>query len=165
MKVRQITYIGMYLALFYILDYITKMIPFLDMPQGGSIGLSVIALLLASYHLGYKQGILVGLLSIFIQYLTGDVYMPSFMPFFLDYIFAFGIYGIASVFPNISVFYSGIVITGILRFISHTVSGVYYYGSSWQASVAYNGPYMLATTLVAMVMVPMIYSRIKVLKK
>lgn len=164
MKTRDVVYMGMYLALFYVLDVLTHMLPILDMPQGGSVGLSVIALLLASYHLGWVKGTVVCLLSILIQYLTGEMYFGGFLGFFLDYILAFGIYGIASVFPKTGYLYWGILITSFIRFVSHTVSGTVVYGSTWVASIAYNGPYMLVTTIVAAIIVPIVAERVKVLK-
>ena len=54
-KIRKIAYMGMYLALYFVLDWLTHTVPLFKMPQGGSLGLSVLALLLASYHLGWKQ--------------------------------------------------------------------------------------------------------------
>ena len=165
MKTRDVVYMGMYLALFYVLDVITHMIPILKMPQGGSVGLSVIALLLASYHLGAVTGTMVCLLSILLQYLTGDMWYDGFLAFFLDYILAFGIYGVASLFPNTKYVYWGIVITGFIRFMAHTLSGVIIYHTPWAGSIAYNGPYMLATTIVAFIVVPLIYERVKPLMK
>lgn len=156
---------GFYLALYYVLDVVTHMVPILKMPQGGSVGLSVIALLLASYHLGWKKGVTVGLLSVLVQYLTGPLYFESFLGLFLDYLFAFGIYGIACLIPNQGNLFWGVLLTNFLRFLAHTIGGVICWGSTWAASIAYNGPYMLATTIVAMIAVPVIYSRIKVLNK
>lgn len=163
MKTKEIVKIALYLAMYYVLDVVTHMIPILKMPQGGSVGLSVIALLLASYDLGWKKGVLVCLLSVVLQFFTGDMWYEGFLSFFLDYLLAFGIYGIASVFPSSKQLYWGIVITSFIRFVSHTVSGAICYGSSWGASIAYNGPYMLVTTIVAMILVPLIYERVKVL--
>ncbi len=169
MKTKRIVYDGMYLALFYVLDVITHMVPILKMPQGGSVGLSVIALLLCSYHMGIVDGVIVGLASIFIQFLTGDVYMDTFLAALLDYIIPFGIYGIAKLFPNFKLgpvdLYSGVLITSVIRWFSHVLSGVYAYGSGWAGSIAYNTPYMLATTAVAIVLVPLLHRSLKSLLK
>lgn len=50
-----LVYMAFYAALFMVLDYFTNMIPFLKMPNGGSIGVSTIALIVCSYHLGMDQ--------------------------------------------------------------------------------------------------------------
>ncbi len=164
-KTKKLVYCSMYLAMFYVLDVITKLVPILKMPQGGSVGLSVIAILLASYHLGVLDGILVGLMTIFLQYLTGDVYMDGYLAFLLDYILAFGIYGIASIFPNFKIgkmdVYTGCLLTGTIRWLLHALSGVVCYGSTWPASLAYNTPYMAATTIVSLILLPLIYQRLK----
>ena len=50
-----------------------NMIPFLQMPNGGSIELELIPLMIASYHLGWKYGALCGLAS-FLLTIVLDVY-------------------------------------------------------------------------------------------
>jgi len=118
-----------------------------------------IPLLLASYHLGWKKGIAVGLLSIPLQYMTGQIWFLDFGQFTLDYIIAFGIYGIASLFPNYKMFFSGVLITNGIRFISSTLSGMWYFGLPLWESGAYNATYMVPTTLACLVLVPLVYAR------
>lgn len=169
MKTKKIVFIAMYLALFFILDYITKIVPILQMPNGGSLGLSVVALLLASYHLGPKAGVLTGVLSVFIQYLTGAVWIAHPIQFILEYPLAFGIYGLAVLLPNTKIgkisIYWGIIVTNLLRMSFHIIAGAVYWKTTWAASVAYNAPYMLATMVLCLILVPIIDSRIKVLER
>ncbi|MEA5027016.1 MAG: energy-coupled thiamine transporter ThiT [Erysipelotrichaceae bacterium] len=166
MKTKKIVFVAMYLALFFVLDYLTQVIPFLQMPQGGSIGLSVVALLLASYHLGYKYGILTGLLSLIIQQLTGQIYIASPVQFLLEYPLAFGIYGLAVLIPNTKIgklpVYWGIIVTNLVRMGFHIIAGAVYWGVTWGGSIIYNAPYMLATMVVSLVIVPIIYNRLKI---
>ena len=51
-KVKFLTYTAMYTALYVVLKFVGNLIPFLKMPQGGSIEIELIALFIASYHLG-----------------------------------------------------------------------------------------------------------------
>jgi thiamine transporter len=168
MKTKNIVFVALYLSAFFVLDYITQLVPFLQMPMGGSIGISVIALLLASYHLGYKYGIITGLLSILIQYLTGGVYIQHPMQFLLEYPIAFGIYGLAVLIPqtklkNIKIYW-GIVVTNLVRMACHIIAGAVYWKATWWGSIAYNAPYMLMTLLVSLIVVPIVIQRINMQK-
>ena len=100
-KVRDLVFMALYAALFAVLDIISnEFIPFLQMPEGGSIGISTIVLLVASYHLGWKKAVVAGLVSVLIQFVTGPMYIANLLGFFFDYLFAFSIYGIACLFPR-----------------------------------------------------------------
>ena len=68
-KTRDLVYMALYAALFIALDQITLF----RMPQGGSINLSSVALLLASYHFGWKKGALVALVANGLLYVTGSM--------------------------------------------------------------------------------------------
>ncbi len=143
-----------YLALFFVLDYISNILP--SMPQGGSIGLGTIALLMASYQLDWKKGTIVSVLSVLLQFVTGRMYILGPLQFILDYLIPFGIYGIACLFPNYGWFYSGILITNLIRFVSHTLSGVYFYETTWLASMAYQASYMIPTLIADLIFVPLL---------
>lgn len=159
-----LVFMAFYAALFMLLDYFTNMVPFLDMPQGGSIGFSTIALLVCSYHLGWGKGTLVGLISVLIQFITGPMYIPQLLGFLFDYLIAFSVYGLASLFPNYKYFYSGVLITNFLRFLSHTIGGVVVWETTLWGSLAYNTPYMLATTVVGLILVPILVERLNLKK-
>lgn len=153
---RDVAYIGMYLALFIVLDYISNIVPLFKMPNGGTLGLGTIALLLASYQLGWQKGLLTAMLSVLLQFVTGQMYILGFVQFSLDYFIAFSIYGIACLFPNWKWFYSGVLFTNLVRFISSTISGVVFYGVTWWGSVVYQASYMIPTTILGLVLVPLI---------
>lgn len=156
LTVRDITYMAMYLALFVVLDYMANILPLFKMPNGGTLGLGTIALLAASYQLGWQKGLVVSLLSVLMQFITGQMYLLGFVQFMLDYVIAFGIYGIACLFPNWKWFYSGVLITNLIRFFSSTLSGVWFYETTWPASMAYQASYMVPTTILGLVVVPLL---------
>ena len=54
-KIRTMAYMALYAALYIVLKYVGNLIPFLDMPNGGSIELELIAVFIASYHLGFVK--------------------------------------------------------------------------------------------------------------
>ena len=160
-KTKDLTFMAMYLALFYVLDLIANQLQLFKMPQGGTLGLGIIALLLASYHLGWKKGTVVALMSVLLQFMTGQMYIVSPMQFVLEYLLAFGIYGASSLYPNIRGFYPGIVVTNLLRLGFHTIAGAVYWNTEWIPSFTYNAWYMIPTMLVCLVMVPLLHKRIK----
>lgn len=166
LSVKDLCLMALYAAMFVILDYLGNTLPILQMPQGGSIGFGTIALLLASYHLGWQKGLIVAVVSLPLQFMTGKVWFEGIVGYTLDYVIAFSVYGMAAVFPNYKYFYSGIVVTNVVRFISSTISGMVVYHLNLGGSIAYNGPYMLATLLVGLIFVPLIHQALlPVLKK
>ena len=120
-KISDLVYMAMYLALFMVFDWLANQIGLFKMPNGGTLGLGVIPLIIASYHLGWKKGLAVAILSVVLQFMTGKVYVVQnsdgftafqvFIQFMMEYPVAFGVYGLSSLFPNFKNFYSGIVVT------------------------------------------------------
>jgi len=163
MTAKEIAYLAFYLALFVVLDYLANTLPLFKMPYGGTLGLGVIALLLASYHLGYKKGLLVGSACVLLQFITGEMYIISFIQFLLDYFLAFTIYGFAVLLGR----YQGIIVTNTLRYLFHVISGVLFFGmyageqNVVVYSLVYNRWYMIPTTVLCLMVVPLISDRIK----
>lgn len=155
-KIRDIVFMAMYVALFAVLDFIGNMVPLLQMPNGGSVSISIIALLIASYHLGVKKGLIVSICTVFVMFITGPMYTKDLLGFVLDYLLAFGVYGLASLFPTIGYFYLGAFITGFIRFSIHTISGMVIWDVPFVGSVVYNFPYMAATTVLSLILLPLL---------
>jgi thiamine transporter len=130
------------------------------------LGLGVIALLLASYDLGWKKGVAVGLMSVLLQWMTGAMWFLNWFQFILDYLLAFGIYGVASLVPSMKigkqVVLWGIIVVNLIRLASHTVSGVLFYEVTWWGSLAYNSWYMIPTMIVALIVVTMVLPRLRI---
>lgn len=159
---RDIVMLAMYAALFITIELIQNQFGLFKMPQGGSLSVSAVILLIASYHLGYKKGIIISLISVILQFITGDMYFGTgIFGFFLDYVLAYGIYGIASLFPNFKYFYSGVLITNLVRYFASTISGMIFYKVDLIGSLAYNATYMVPTTLIALVLVPLLHKRMQ----
>lgn len=166
MATKDLVKMAIYLSLFAVLDLASNSFRLFAMPQGGSLGLGVIALLVASYDIGFKKGLMVGLMSVIMQYIT--LRPPTFIgfgQFLLDYILAFGIYGLACLFPSLYKdkaypIMPGILITNVLRLFFHTLGGVLYWQTPWKASFTYNASYMIPTLLLCLVLVPLIYKRL-----
>lgn len=164
-RVKELVFLAMYMAMFMVLDVVVNQYQLLQMPNGGSLGLSVIPLLVASYHLGWKYGLVGTFASILLMFVTGPMFTPSLIGFLIDYVIAFSVYGLACVFPNYGFFYTGILITNVVRFCAHVLSGVLVWGVALWPSAVYNFPYMAATTVLTLLIVPMLTARIKPLIK
>lgn len=164
--VKELVLMAFYVALFMVLDSSFNTLPIFQMPQGGSLGVSSLALLMASYHLGWKKGLVVAMLSVLAQFITGPMYTPSILGFVLDYFLAYSVYGLASLFPNYKFFYSGVLITNLVRFACSTISGVVIWETPWLGSISYNASYMVPTMILGLVMVPLLYKAVEpVIKK
>ena len=161
--VYQSVQMALYAALFIVLDYLSNQIGIFRMPQGGTIGLSTLVLLIASYQLGWKKGVVVALVTIPLQGMFAPYYTVDILDFFFEYVCAFGIYGLASIFPNIKKplpIFTGVIIVNLLRLAIHTYAGVVYWGATWSGSFAYNAWYMIPTLIVGVLLVPPILKRL-----
>ena len=173
-EVLDLTYMALYIALAIVLDYIGQFIPILQMPNGGSINIAIIPVLLASYHLGWKKGVGVGLGWWLIGFMYGlNNWYLNPMQYLLDYILPMAGVGLASLLPKVSKIsnvYIGIVVVGLLRLASTVLSGVYYWppegsvagsGAAWAFSLSYNSPYNISTIIVALILVPIVINVVK----
>ena len=171
-KLRDMTYIAAYAAIYVVLWWVGKFIPFLQMPQGGSIELELIAIFIASYHLGWKKGIGVAMLCWLITFILGSGrWYLNPMQYALDYFIPLLVVGLASLyFKNDKKYMIGVIIGMVLKFMSNVLSGVYFWppedgpaGSlaAWIYSLSYNSGYNLVTLIVCVILVPLLINRLK----
>lgn len=172
-NVKDLSFMALYVALSVVLEYVSKFIPILQMPSGGSITLGLLPVFMASYHLGWKKGLSVGVLWWLVSSLMGlNEWYLNPIQYSLDYIIPAAICGAASLFPRIgkiSNLYIGMTITMIIRFIAQVVSGVYYWPANevagsmgaWFYSLSYNFGYNFVTLILAGILLPLIFHRLK----
>ena len=156
-----ISVMAIYCAAFVILDRLSDVVNLFQMPSGGKLNLGPIAILMCSYHLGWKNGLLMGFVSVFLQLAIGSVGFYGIYSFILDYLIAYSCYGTASFFPNYKYLYSGIFITSIIRLLSSTISGTLLWETPLWSSLVYNATYMIPTTICVLIVVPIICERLK----
>lgn len=171
-KTRDITYMAIYIAMAVVLELSEEFIPLFKMPNGGNLCIAIIPIILASYQLGAKKGMLCG----FIWWITTTIfgqnaYIVSFWQMLLDYLIPAMLCGAASAFPKIkkiSNVYIGSVSIILLRYICFVISGAVFWfpkGSSagslaaWIYSLNYNLYYNLATGIVAVIVVGIVIKR------
>ena len=152
---------AIYCALFVIFDRVSDMLNLFQMASGGKLNFGPIALLICSYHLGWRNGMMVSVTSVFLQLVIGSVSWYGLASFLLDYLIAYSAYGLSSLFPNYKYLYSGIFITSLIRLLSSTLAGTIVWETPFLASLAYNASYMIPTTVCALILVPLLCERLK----
>lgn len=170
LSVKMMSYIAMFMALQIVLELAFKIIP--GQPQGGSITLALLPILFASYILGVRAGLMVGIGSCVLQFVLGMAVYFGPWSVALDYLIPLAVMGIAVVFKNIKIgkytFYTGIVVTMILKFVSHYFSGAWLFAeyapegmNPWIYSIGYNIIYCLPTLIISYIAFIAIYPRLQ----
>ena len=172
-KTRKIVFIALYVAIAITLDYIKEFLPFLNMKAGGSINIALIPIVVASFHLGVKNGIITGLMWWLLSFVLGlnkwFICLPQYL---LDYIIPSGIIGISSLFyhhKKTREIVFGIILMMFIRTLSIVISGVYYWPGELASgskaaliySLSYNLPYSIATCIILAMLVPIILKTLK----
>lgn len=155
---------------------VLSMIKFYDLPQGGSITLEMLPLVVMGLRNGTKWGFLTGFVHGLIQMILGfsNVMLCSTLIaqigcILLDYLLAFSVLGVAPVFAKpfksqITGAIVGTVIVGLLRFLCSFLSGWLLWGSYAPEgmsvvaySFGYNGSYMIPDIVITAVLVAVLY--------
>lgn len=155
-------------ALAFALDFIQGPITRGLFPNGGSIGIAMLPILILSYRRGFIYGFLAGLILSFIQmlggvYLSADQWYMIILQLLLDYILAYPLVAFAGIFrekylnsenktkKNAFLIY-GVILGGFLKIVCHYLAGVIfwssscpegYFGGAYVYSFVYNSSYMI----------------------
>ena len=139
-------------------------VPFLRLPQGGSVTLaSMVPLLWFTLRRGLRWGVEAGLAyGLVHMVISGEIYYPTQV--LLDYPLAFGALGLAGALRKQPVL--GAVVGIIGRFICHFVSGVLFFGQwawgGWHPiaySAAYNATYLVPELIVSAIVIYILLKR------
>ena len=160
-KTSTLALMALYCALFIVFDRLSDTLNLFKMASGGKLNFGPIALLVCSYHLGWKNGLIVSVTSVFLQLIIGSVTWYGIWSFLLDYLIAYSAYGLASLFPNYKYLYSGVLITSLIRLISSTLAGTLVWETPLWGSLTYNASYMIPTTVCVIILVPLLCERLK----
>ncbi|MBS9336028.1 energy-coupled thiamine transporter ThiT [Fructobacillus papyrifericola] len=144
--------------------------------EGGSISFQMLPTMIMAYRYGYKGGLTVGFLFGMIKLILGAYILTPFQAF-LDYPLAFTVVGFTAVtVPMVKKAYAnkemgkgafwltvGVFVGSFLRFLSHMLSAVIFFGSYapkgegvWIYSILYNGSYMLPSFIASAVVLVII---------
>lgn len=170
-------------ALMIAMAMILSFIKILELPQGGSITLEMIPLVIMGIRHGAKGGCLTGFAHGLLQMILGFsnvMYCATLLSqvgcILLDYLLAFTVLGMAGYFAGmfgknkLVGFACGTVVVCLLRFVCSFLSGWLLWGSYapegmsavWY-SLTYNGAYMIPDTIIAAVLVVVLYKTAPVL--
>ena len=139
-----------------------------EMPQGGSVSLTMIPLLIISFRRGFSAGTFSGAVYGIISLLfAGVIYHP--MSILLDYVLAFGLIGVSGLFRKDMIGTICGVCAGVgLRFISSLVSGAVLFGSfapegqnPWVYSLIYQATYLVPELIIAIVIMLILKAKAK----
>ncbi|MCJ7431546.1 energy-coupled thiamine transporter ThiT [Candidatus Bathyarchaeota archaeon] len=155
-----------FIALANALYLISKLyLPFLHLPQGGSITLaSMVPLFWFALRRGPRWGIEAGVVygMVHILYIYGELSLPT--EILLDYPLAFGALGLAGLFKTRPAIGVGVGMLG--RFICHFISGIIFFGQyAWEGwnvyaySAAYNATYLVPEFVVSAIIIFILLKR------
>jgi thiamine transporter len=163
-KVLALTECGVMVALASILS----LIQLGSFPTGGSITLaSMLPIAVVAYRHGVKWGLGSAFAASLVQMLLGlssfsyvTTWQSVLAVAFLDYVFAFAVYGLAGLFRNAFkkqniALVAGAVFAGFLRYVCHVISGATVWAglsipdsAALLYSLSYNATYMIPDTLI-----------------
>ena len=170
LSVKNMTYVAMFMALTIVLGYVNKIIP--EMPQGGTISIDIIVIFLCSYLMGWEYGAICGIGVSLLQFALGLAVYYGPWSVLLDYVLPLTVVCVAPLFKNITIgkiqIYTGVIVGMILKFISHFCSGAFLFAAYAPEgmnplvySFVYNFWYNFATLILCLIVVPILYERLK----
>ncbi|MGC9490393.1 MAG: energy-coupled thiamine transporter ThiT [Thermovirgaceae bacterium] len=135
------------------------------MPQGGSITLENVPILIFALRWGFKAGTGAGAVAGLLQLILGG-YVVHPLQALLDYPLAFSALGFAALAPR--PLWLGLAMGTFLRLACHVLSGVIFFASYapegtnvWLYSTVYNGSYMLPNLGLTIILTYILWPRIK----
>lgn len=169
--------IAIFAALGFVLDFIA-----FRMPQGGSVSLVMIPIVLMAFRRGVAAGVVTGLLVGLLQIVTGFISVAplSFgfvvMQVILDYLLAYGVVGLAGMMRGryleavqanktgkiIVMVALGVLIGSFLRYVIHVITGILFFGMFADGNVfiysaVYNATYMIPVAIVAAIVCSLLF--------
>ena len=163
-------------AIFIAMAEILSLLKLYEFPNGGSINLGMLPIILFAARWGCGWGTAASLVFGTLDYLIGSKFSIDWTTILCDYFIAWVLLGFGAGLlarRKWSVFY-GTVIGGVLRFLAHFVVGAVVWGKympdeffgmsmtdPWFYSLLYNASYMLPCILACLLVFALLYKRLK----
>lgn len=168
--VKSMVQLAMFMAITIVLSYVNKFLP--EMPQGGTISIDIIAIFLCAYFMGAGYGMICGVGVAMLQFVLGMASFYGPWSVLLDYVLPLAVCGVAPLIKTTKIknvpIYWGIVVGMILKYLSHFASGAFLFAeyapegmNPLVYSFFYNLYYNLGTLVLCMIVVPILYDRLK----
>lgn len=148
-NIRTITEIAIFAAIGYVLDFLAGAYSKPLFPNGGSIGLALLPVFIISFRRGPVAGILTGLIMGLLDladgfYAIAGTWWKAFLQVALDYWIAYPLAGFAGFLSyalkeddtpkrRVTIILLGCLLGGMLKFLSHYLSGVLFWGDDQSA--------------------------------
>lgn len=171
LNVKTMVQLAMFMAITIILGYVNKMIP--EMPQGGAfISIDIVAIFLCAYLMGAGYGVICGIGVSILQFVLGIATYWGPWSVLLDYVLPLAICGIAPLLKSQIIkgipIYWGIILAMFLKYLCHFASGAFLFAEYAPEnmnpivySLGYNLPYNFTSLILCMIVVPILYERLK----
>lgn len=137
------------------------------MPQGGTITLAAVPLLVFALRNRWRKGLLVGLVFGILVFLLGPKYSLHPISIALDYL----VPGMLYAFAGIKKWWAGLLVAYFLNFIAHVLSGVLVFASYtpdgwnvWAYSAWYNITYIVPEFILVMMVMVVLSKRPRLFK-
>ncbi|MDO5116210.1 MAG: energy-coupled thiamine transporter ThiT [Synergistaceae bacterium] len=136
-----------------------------SMPQGGSVSLTLLPLLIFSFRNGARYGIFAGAVTGLLRLMLGG-YVVHPLQALLDYPAASALIGLAGFFPHrkwlgvlcaCSANFAAAVLSGVIFFSSYAPEGT----NVWLYSAVYNGSSVVPETVILTALVYLIMPKLK----
>ncbi|MER2089333.1 MAG: energy-coupled thiamine transporter ThiT [Sporosarcina sp.] len=149
-----------------------------SMPQGGSITLSMLPIIVMAFRWGIIGGMLTGFVSGLLQLMMGG-YVFNAIQAALDYFVAYTLVGLAGVTlawllnskangnkgSMVAAIVVGTIIGGLLRYLIHFIGGIVFFASYapegqpvWIYSLVYNGSYMIPAIILSAIVTAFLFT-------
>lgn len=160
-----ITESAIMIALAVSFEIIVKSVGFLTMPQGGSLSLTMLPIMIIGLRRGVKYGVLTGIIYGFLNFVI-DGYVLHWGSIILDYLLAFFVIGLTGLFKNkaknnVYILFLSILFVSLMRYTIHVASGMIFFSEYLEsdgsllslliASLSYNIIYMLPSTILCLI--------------
>lgn len=167
LSTKSMTYMAIFAALQLVLEWLTQLTP--QMPQGGNVSFSLVALFLCSYLMGWRYGAVVSLVCTFLHFVLGFAQYYGVLSLLFDYLIPLFVIGIAALLPLLKIqgkaIPISIIITMLIKLVCHLISGWYAFATPLEANLTYNIPYNLASLVTCFILFMILYPRLqKVIK-
>jgi len=172
----------MEIAIFGALGFVLDRLLVFEMPQGGSITLVMLPILLMAFRRGVWAGVLTGFIVGLLQLITGNFYAAPLSFGFvvlqvgLDYVLAFIVIGFAGLYRSqflkskekenkkgmVLAVVIGAFIGSFLRYIVHVLTGIFFFGEFAEGNVVlysliYNSTYMIPVFLLGAIVCSILF--------